>query len=134
MSLNPTGSKPIINAKFDHHIISPGIAESGTCTLLIRKSPTVNWLKIATIHNSPFSSHNIIIDPLIHLGPGRDIGDLAGAEILYNVLFLDIDGDKKINCSFDLEVTQDGNIVYSKSDSKNTGNVDFVAFSHDFIL
>ena len=40
--LNPSGSNPIINIKFDADI-SAAKPESGTCTLFIREPGTVNW-------------------------------------------------------------------------------------------
>jgi hypothetical protein len=127
MSLNPTGSKPIISTKF-------GGIESGTCTLFIRKFPIKQWLKIKTITNNPFPSDNIVIDPSIYLGNGSSVSDLVGAEIRYNVLFLDVDGDDQINCSFDLEITQDGTVVDRRSDNKIQQSVEFIFFSQTFIL
>lgn len=127
MSLNPTGSKPIISTKF-------GGIESGTCTLFIRKSPIKQWLKIKTITNNPFPSDHIVIDPSIHLGSGSSISDLIGAEIRYNVLFLDVDGDDQINCSFDLEITQDGTIIAQKNENKIQEGVEFIFFSQTFTL
>jgi hypothetical protein len=126
MPLNPTGSKPTISINFDKRI-PPGKAESGTCTLLIRKSPTTQWLVIATIHNRPLSSH--VIDPSIHSGSGSSVKELIGAEIRYNVLFLDIDGDDKIDCSFDLEILQDGVTIIAKNEDAAANNVQFIAFS-----
>jgi hypothetical protein len=133
MPLNSIGSNPIISAKFDLNIPS-GRAESGTCTLFIRKAPLDRWIEIMTIHNRPFSSHNIIIDPSIYLGSGSSVKDLVNTEIRYNVLFLDIDGDDKINCSFDLEITQDGIVLVSKNESASKDNVQFVTFSKTFTL
>lgn len=133
MPLNSIGSNPIVSAKFDLKI-PPGKAESGTCTLFIRKSPLDRWIEIMTIHNRPFSSHNIIIDPSIYLGNGNSVKDLVNTEIRYNVLVLDIDGDNKINCSFDLEITQDGTVLVSKSESASKIDVGFVTFSQTFTL
>jgi hypothetical protein len=131
MPLNPTGSKPTISINFDKRI-PPGKAESGTCTLLIRKSPTTQWLVIATIHNRPLSSH--VIDPSIHSGSGSSVKELIGAEIRYNVLFLDIDGDDKIDCSFDLEILQDGVTIIAKNEDAAANNVQFIAFSQTFTI
>jgi hypothetical protein len=131
MPLNPTGSRPTISIKFDQRI-PPGKAESGTCTLLIRKAPTTQWSEIATIHNRPISSH--VIDPSIHSGSGISVADSIGAEIRYNVLFLDIDGDDKIDCSFDLEILQDGAIIIEKNEEASENNVQFIAFSQTFTL
>lgn len=127
MSLNPAGSKPIISARF-------GGIESGTCTLFIRKPPAKQWLKIKTITNNPIAPIPIEIDPSIYLGSGSSISDLIGAEIRYNVLFLDVDGDEQINCSFDLEITQDGTVIERKSDNKIDRDVEFIFFSQTFTL
>jgi hypothetical protein len=133
MQLNPSGSSPIINIKFDANIPAAK-AESGTCTVFIKKPNTIDWMAIATVVNRPFSSHNIVLDPLIFLEPGSSINDLKNTEIRYNVLFLDIDGDNSIVCSFDLEVTQDKNILVKNTEAAADPTAEFIFFSQTFTL
>lgn len=134
MPLNHTGSNPIINVQFDKRIPSGTKSESGTCTIFIRKAPPNNWIQITTIFNSPSSSHIINIDPSIYLGSSSSVKDLIGAEVRYNVLFLDIDGDNKMNCSFDLEITQDGLTIISKAEIAERNNVESISFTQTFAL
>jgi hypothetical protein len=126
MPLDPTGSDPIINFKF-------GGIESGTCTFFVRKSGVVPWKEIDTINSSTSASHRIVLNPVKYLGTGSSVADLVNADFRYNLLFLDKDGDGKITCSFDLEITQDGKIIHSKSDSTSQ-KVASILFSNIFSL
>jgi hypothetical protein len=124
--LNPAGSDPIINFKF-------GGLESGTCTFFVKKSGVVAWTKIATVSELPFASHHIVLNPATYLGAGSSVIDLVNADFRYNLLFLDKDGDGKITCSFDLEITQDKVVIHSESDS-TTQNVASILFTNSFSL
>ena len=85
-----------------------------------------------TINNSTFASHDIVINPSKYLGSGIAVGEV-GAEIRYNALFLDTNGDNQITCSFDLELKQDGTSMYNKNNNAKK-NVSSILFSDTFTV
>jgi hypothetical protein len=135
MPFNPSGSRPIICVKFDAKIPPPDVAETGACTIFIKKDST--WKEIASFVNRPFSTHYLVLDPSIFLNSGDAVAELKNSEIRYQAFFIDNNDDKKVSCSFDFEISQDEIILISDSKKEKTQDGEeneFFFFSNTFTL
>jgi hypothetical protein len=110
MSLNTTGSDPIINARF-------GGIHFGKCTLFFKKSTDSVFSPIATFTNQSSSTFTFEIDPQRVLGSGGTLANLVGCDIGWTVTFVNLSATPSTaQFSFDLTIGQGTNILVKFSE------------------
>lgn len=103
MSLNTTGSNPIINARF-------GGIHFGKCTLFLKKPTDINFSPIATFTSRNSSTFTFEIDPQKVLVAGATLSQLVGCDIGWTVTFVNLGTTPSAaQFSFNLTIDQDAN-------------------------
>lgn len=98
MSLNPTGSNPIISINF-------GGIDFARCTIFFRKVNS-SFSKIVSFDNQNVNTFSFEVDPNKVLGSSQ-VSDLKNCQIGWTVTFVDIQGVSGSQFSFNLEIKQD---------------------------
>jgi hypothetical protein len=118
MSLNSTGSNPIISIKF-------GGIDFARCTIFFKKVNS-SFSKIVSFDNENVDTFSFEVDPNKVLGSSQ-VSSLDNCQIGWTVTFVDIQGASDSQFSFDLEIKQDGTSLanYSKTEKIDDTSVTF---------
>jgi hypothetical protein len=127
MSLNPSGSNPIITVNY-------GGIDFARCRLFFKKLGDPSFSTILT-HDNGASKFTFTIDPVERLGADKKISDLIGCELNWTIVFIDFDNTPTSQYSFDLAVKQDGRDLLTPPFSK-VGSItnSSVTFGNRFIF
>jgi hypothetical protein len=110
MSLNITGSDPIINARF-------GGIHFGKCTLFFKRNTDSEFTPIATFTSRSSSTFTFEVDPQKVLGVGETLSKLVGCNIGWTVTFVNLGSTPSTaQFSFDLTIEQDTKILTTFSE------------------
>ena len=111
MTLNSTGSNPIVSARF-------GGIDFGQCTLFFKAQSDDSFSPIYSFDNQNSSAFVFAIDPVKLLGISKKISDLVGCQIGWTVTFIDMDESTISPFSFDLNIDQDSDSLMTPHFSK----------------